>query len=619
MPATPTIRRGLTAALLVLPVLLAPTRSAAQRLQPPQHRHPPGVGFPSTADAPRAPRALPGPSRVSLAEIKESEPNDSFRDATLVSLGDTISAVLNPGGDVDWYALDLTAGATIQFELDGRVAFEAGGVPLLWLYYEDGANGLVELWYTYNDQQQAGGPTTYWISIPAAGRYYLAVADFFGSGSALWSYTLRTTPIPTPPPGPGEPVTLFATGVSAPYGMAAAGNGDILVADAGLQSILRVDLAGRVTAYAAGISQPWDVVVDGLGDVLVADPSVGVIRITPTGARSIFAPNFTAVSVTVDQEGDVWVGGSSDQGLEIRRYDPTGILLSTIPFLEEEGGALVASGIAVSPTGDVYTHNGYNGIYRVTGGTPTRMLTTPVFCLWDLAFDADGYLYVTSCTGKVMLYDPAFQPVATPFARIAAGPLVFGRDATGRMTSRLFVAVQTFSTLPPFVSGIVELNPAAMRAPGLRVGVDLLRMATTTLRPGFVDVPYADTLRLTEAPGPVVWSIAHGSLPAGITLDSTTGVLSGRPVRWGAAPFTVRGRSGGRVGTGLFAVSVTTIGVPAATAAKALLGESGAVSPEEAHLLDLLGNGNGRFDVADFRAYLKSLHILAAPAGTAQP
>lgn len=609
-------RRWLGAALLVLPALLIPTRSGAQQLRPLPNRHPPFIESPNTIGAARAPRVIRGSRQISLATVTESEPNDSLSEATLVTLGDTISGVVNPYGDVDWYAVDLTAGTTVQFSIDAE-GIGSSLLPSLGLYYADDVNGLVEP--RYNDESQ-GWDHVYWITIPVTGRYYAMVeASWWEPGGGLdYFYTLSVVPIQPPPLGPGDPTTLYAGGLSDPLGMAAAGNGDLFVADNGLKSILRVDPAGTVSTFATGFPTPFDVVVDGFGALLVADPSTGVIRITPTGVRSIFASNFTAVSVTVDRLGDVWVGGGSTSSLEVRRYSSSGTLLATIPLFEAEGGGLTASGIAVSPTGDVYVDNAYNGIYRVTGGPVTRVITTPVYCLWDLAFDQDGYLYVTSCLGKVMLYDPAFQPVATPFARTVGGPLVFGRDADGGMTSRLFVGTDALSTLPPFAGGIVELNPAAMRAPGLRVGVDLLRMATTALRPGWVEVPYADTLRLADAPGPVTWSISAGALPAGLVLDPSTGVVSGRAQRAGTKTVAVTGSSGDKVGLGTFSVLIGNINTTPAAAANAALGQSGAVSPEVERLLDLVGNGNGRLDVADFRAYLQSIGKVA-PAGRATP
>src|SRR2546426_2610204 len=96
----------------------------------------------------------------------------------------------------------------------------------------------------------------------------------------------------------------------------------------------------------------------------------------------------------------------------------------------------------------------------------------------SLAFDRDGYLYVANGSGTVAMYSPAHAVVYDPFARtnFASGytmALVFGRDAGGAMTSRLFAT-------NPLAGAMLQMNPAGMRAPWWRIGVGLL---LTTLIP----------------------------------------------------------------------------------------------------------------------------------------
>jgi hypothetical protein len=57
---------------------------------------------------------------------------------------------------------------------------------------------------------------------------------------------------------------------------------------------------------------------------------------------------------------------------------------------------------------------------------------------------------------------------------------------------------------------------------------------------GEVTAPYSDTLTVSGGTGPYTWSVSSGSLPAGITLDSSTGLLSGTPTAAGTSSFTVK-------------------------------------------------------------------------------
>jgi len=57
---------------------------------------------------------------------------------------------------------------------------------------------------------------------------------------------------------------------------------------------------------------------------------------------------------------------------------------------------------------------------------------------------------------------------------------------------------------------------------------------------GEATAPYVATLAVSGGTGPYTWSVTSGSLPAGITLDPSTGALSGTPTTAGTSSFTVK-------------------------------------------------------------------------------
>jgi hypothetical protein len=71
------------------------------------------------------------------------------------------------------------------------------------------------------------------------------------------------------------------------------------------------------------------------------------------------------------------------------------------------------------------------------------------------------------------------------------------------------------------------------------VTVPPLAITTTSLPAATADVSYSAKLAASGGIVPDTRSVAQGSLPAGLTLDATTGAISGKPTAPGAASFTV--------------------------------------------------------------------------------
>jgi hypothetical protein len=85
----------------------------------------------------------------------------------------------------------------------------------------------------------------------------------------------------------------------------------------------------------------------------------------------------------------------------------------------------------------------------------------------------------------------------------------------------------------------------------------IVRITTTSLPAGTIGPAYSATLAATSGTKPYTWSVYSGSLPAGLSINSTTGVISGTPTTAGTSNFfiAVKG-AGANTATAALGISV---------------------------------------------------------------
>lgn len=151
---------------------------------------------------------------------------------------------------------------------------------------------------------------------------------------------------------------------------------------------------------------------------------------------------------------------------------------------------------------------------------------------------------------------------AGPFTwSIASGSLPAGLalDASTGAISGTPTAAGTSS----FTAKVVGAGGASATKPlSIVISSPSISITTASLPDGQVALSYAATLTASGT-GPFTWSIASGSLPAGLSLNATTGAISGTPTAAGTAAFTVRvAGAGGSSATKPLSITV----LPAASA-----------------------------------------------------
>ncbi len=88
---------------------------------------------------------------------------------------------------------------------------------------------------------------------------------------------------------------------------------------------------------------------------------------------------------------------------------------------------------------------------------------------------------------------------------------------------------QTFEIELPWEPSCVEFDPDQWILRFKEEVTYPLTIVTDTLLPGYIEIPYTDTLRAIGGVEPYTWEIIAGILPAGLMLDSLSGAISGIP------------------------------------------------------------------------------------------
>lgn len=145
-------------------------------------------------------------------------------------------------------------------------------------------------------------------------------------------------------------------------------------------------------------------------------------------------------------------------------------------------------------------------------------------------------------------------PAGTYSYSVTGGALPTGltlNGSTGALTGTP-VVTGSFSFTVTATAG----NCSGARSYAVIIGCQTISFTTASLPAGKAGVAYSQTLGVTPA-GSYFFSLTAGSLPSGLTLNSSTGVLSGLSAATGAFSFTVKALgANGCFGTQVYSLAV---------------------------------------------------------------
>ena len=127
-----------------------------------------------------------------------------------------------------------------------------------------------------------------------------------------------------------------------------------------------------------------------------------------------------------------------------------------------------------------------------------------------------------------------------PTGLTLAGNTVSGMPTTAGLSNPTFSVTDGIDTATRVLS--IKINPT-------------LVVSSSSIPSGDPGISYSQTLAASGGSGSYTWSITGGTLPAGLSLDRATGVVSGTPSAPGTSSFTVNVNDG--IGTASKPMSTT--------------------------------------------------------------
>ena len=205
--------------------------------------------------------------------------------------------------------------------------------------------------------------------------------------------------------------TIFASGLSKPYGLAFDGSGNLFVADSdsGSGAIIKFLPDGSRITIAGALNSPLAVAFDRTGNMFVAEYGENrILKFSPGNPTTIFASGLgRPTALAVDNAGNVYEADFLSGA--ILKFTPAGTKSTFTSGLNQPVG------LAFDSTGNLFVADqAADTILKFApDGTKTTFasgLSHPI----GLAFDSAGNLFeADSTSGTIFIFTPAKFPFAT--------------------------------------------------------------------------------------------------------------------------------------------------------------------------------------------------------------
>jgi sugar lactone lactonase YvrE len=317
------------------------------------------------------------------------------------------------------------------------------------------------------------------------------------------------------------------------------------------------------------LTSPTGVAVDPAGDVFAADLSGSQVLEFAPGAHGNVAPiaripvpnQGNPIGLALSPTGKLLVSSLNDGNVYEFAKSATGAWGVVHTLGGSATGFTHPAGVAFGPSGtilvadDVFgggvrefaaNANGAATPIRTIAGTATAF-SQP----FGLAVDAAGTVYVADlANGSVFAFAPGARGNIAPTRFLSSANMVSSdalaldgaghllvSDADGHLDD--FAASASGKNQVPLAS-ISGSETGLVTPVGVAISPPLLGISTASLSSGTTGTAYGHKLTATGGAPPYSWSLTAGKLPSGLTLNPSTGAITGTPTSAGTSSFTVK-------------------------------------------------------------------------------